>query len=281
MYTLYSGRYVKSVTQQKSDNKWLPILLCGYMKDIGKMLKSDDKTQFISTSIPISVIKICELYCAAKSFRVGDKMILQNGIKGIIRYIGIPEFSKHYSNQYAPMEIIGIETDKWYVNLGKGVIDDVRYFNADGGHAYFIQSVKIWKFYDMSSISPRSWLRSTWKCQSVRRGSDVKRKVSINDIKLNHRVKYKNGLIGDVLFMGSVVIGNGWNRKEMDNTICLKLIEFSPNAMSDGYSSGRWYIEQSETDREGEIYFVNAHGIVRNYGHKASAKCRKAMRNVI
>ena len=246
-----------------SDNAWLPILICGYMKVIGEILKSPDKA-FIATVIPQSVIDICETYSKPKLFNVGDTMILQNGIGGKIEYIGIPPFKKFYNNQYKPQEIIGINTDKWYVNLGTGTIDDIEYFTAKPGHAYFIESVKIWRYYDMVETKT-NWGRSTWKCEKVRRDYEIDKKLDAKEIKVGDRVKYKNGLVGDVIFIGDVELESYWETKVMKNTLGLELIDWSANAMSDGYINGTWYLPKEREGTTGRIYFVTCKGIVRNY----------------
>eukprot|EP01084_Bolivina_argentea_P110550 197363_1 len=251
--------------QNTSNNSWLPMLISGFMKDAGNILKSNDST-VIATTIPHSIVKLCELYGQAKTFSIGDEIRLQNGIQGRICYIGIPQFKKYYSNQYIPMEIIGIETGKWYVNLGNGRIDGIKYFKANWGHAYFIESVKIWKYYDMSLKETK--YHKIWTCDKIRRDYTMKYKISMNNIKQGDRVKYKNGLIGDVVFFGTVQIArNYWNIQSFENTVGLELIDFSPNAMTDGEISGTYYVNiDKKKDCKGKIYFTNIKGIICNYG---------------
>ena len=199
-----------------SDNTWLPILICGYMKDIGEIIKSPDK-DFIASIIPDSIIKLCEIYAKPKTFRVGDKMTLQNGIEGEIRYIGIPEFKSFYTHKYKPLEIIGIKTRKYYINLGNGIIDNVEYFESKDGFSYFIESIKIWRYYDMIETINHTY--SIWKCERVRRDYKIDAKIIAKDIKIGHRVKYKNGLIGDVIFKGDIEIGSHWQSKTIKNAL--------------------------------------------------------------
>eukprot|EP01083_Nonionella_stella_P166938 559723_1 len=62
-------------------------------------------------------------------FKVGDRVKLQHGKTGVVRYIGTPGFSEE--------ELVGIELDSWSANAGDGSVQGEKVFATTAGRGYF------------------------------------------------------------------------------------------------------------------------------------------------
>eukprot|EP01083_Nonionella_stella_P236342 830174_1 len=62
-------------------------------------------------------------------FKVGDRVKLQHGKTGFVRYIGTPGFSEE--------ELVGIELDSWSANAGDGSVQGEKVFATTAGRGYF------------------------------------------------------------------------------------------------------------------------------------------------
>merc|ERR1712154_255765 len=62
-------------------------------------------------------------------FRVGDRVKLQEGKTGVVRYVGKPEFAEE--------ELVGIELDTWSANAGDGSVGGKNIFKTTAGRGYF------------------------------------------------------------------------------------------------------------------------------------------------
>merc|ERR1712013_768705 len=73
-----------------------------------------------------------------EGIEVGDYVELENGIKGLVKYIGATEFAKG--------ELIGLEMDKWDSEGHDGSKNGDRYFTCKQGHGTWTRRDKIKRY---------------------------------------------------------------------------------------------------------------------------------------
>ena len=78
----------------------------------------------------------------SKEPEIGQVVTLKDGQKGVVKYVGAPEFSDG-------QKLVGVELEKWSTNTNTGTVEE--YFSANPGRGYFARfsSISDWKIPDM------------------------------------------------------------------------------------------------------------------------------------
>eukprot|EP01083_Nonionella_stella_P181133 647845_1 len=64
---------------------------------------------------------------------IGDRVETQNGLCGVVKYVGNVEF------RWSVCPWFGIELDSWNINGNNGIIKSKKYFDTEDGRGYFVQ----------------------------------------------------------------------------------------------------------------------------------------------
>merc|ERR1711933_209944 len=116
---------------------------------------------------------------------LGDKVRLENGDCGIIKFIGKTSFCRD--------KLIGLELDKWSPNGHDGTYKDTPYFDCVSGRGFFVRHDLIISKIDISNPIPLSTLHN--KNDYITRTPNTR---------IGDRIRLKNGLVGIIRFQGRV-----------------------------------------------------------------------------
>merc|ERR1712176_614966 len=231
-------------------------------------------------------------------FKVGDRVKLQHGKTGVVRYIGRPDFAEE--------ELVGIELDTWSANAGDGSVRGEKVFATSAGRGYFTRRKSVANIIQ-SKITEGAYARlkgllrvpkfngktvkivayvekkGRWKVKLLHAKQEKKylgvREENLDPIldweplnnendskeepKIGDRVKTRKGRYGVVKYVGKVDFVS--NSKAVH--IGLELEQWDPNGHN-GTVRDKTYF----TTMDGRGYFVKLENLVENLGKKKTEK---------
>lgn len=157
-------------------------------------------------------------------FGIGDKVQLNKGRIGIVRFYGKTQFAKGL--------VVGLELSEWSPTGGDGTVKGNQYFVCAKGRAYFTRSANVAKVLEqreaMQVATPGR--RDSLEIKPDEAGTAKKLAVSFE---MGDRVRLTRGRVGTVKFIGKTHISK-------DDVVGLELEQWSEKG-NDGSVKGKRY----------------------------------------
>lgn len=158
-------------------------------------------------------------------FGVGDKVELNKGRVGVVRFYGKTKFAKGL--------VVGLELDEWSPTGGDGTVKGQQYFVCNKGRAYFTRPANVAKVLERREVAaaePSAVRRDSLEIKPEDMPAEAKPVVKFE---IGDRVRLTRGRVGTVKFIGKTHISK-------DDVVGLELEQWSEKG-NDGSVKGKRY----------------------------------------
>jgi len=175
---------------------------------------------------------------AGVQFGVGDKVKLNRGRVGVVKYIGKVDFTED--------EVVGLELAQWSDSGNDGQVKGKRYFTCQPGRGYFTKKDNVSEVLEMAPNKDRAYepvsepVRAAPARRAEEKTSSVGEQAEIGDF-----VRLRKGREGTIRFIGKVDGVKG-------ELIGMELQQWVPGKDHDGDYNGKPYF----TCRSGTGYWT-------------------------